>query len=171
MAKEESVSGGMTEAEAMQRVIDLQARMRAKDRKIEAEAKQRMTDRHLDMTTSSGIKMSDVPEFARKNVIWFDGMDGSAKDALPTEAEVPTPACLKMDGDEWVRFPGWMTGSKAMLDAHGAKARLKGLRPGAWLISDETDRIWAKWPDGSVDQVPKDIELPASLRVSTGDER
>jgi hypothetical protein len=56
-------------------------------------------------------------------------------------------------------------GSKAMLDAAGARARLRDVRPGAWLISPFTGWKWAKWPSGDVGWLPADIELPATLRA------
>jgi hypothetical protein len=52
-----------------------------------------------------------------------------------------------------------------MADAAGAKARLRDVRPGAWLISPYTDWKWARWPNGEVGWVPSDVELPISLRV------
>ena len=56
-------------------------------------------------------------------------------------------------------------GSKAMLDAAGAQARLRDVRPGAWLISPFSGWKWAKWPSGDVGWLPTDIELPAILQV------
>ena len=56
-------------------------------------------------------------------------------------------------------------GSKALLDAAGAKARLRDARPGAWLISPFSGWKWAKWPSGDVGWLPADIELPATLQV------
>jgi hypothetical protein len=57
-------------------------------------------------------------------------------------------------------------GSKPMIDVAGARARLCGVRPGAWLISPFTGWKWAKWPNGEVGWLPNEIELPASLKVS-----
>jgi hypothetical protein len=56
--------------------------------------------------------------------------------------------------------------SKAMLDVAGAKARLRDVRPGAWLISPYTGWKWAKWPSGDIGWLPADTELPATLRVA-----
>ena len=57
-------------------------------------------------------------------------------------------------------------GSKAMLDAAGARARLRDVRPGAWLISSYSGWKWAKWPSGDVGWLPADVELPEILQVS-----
>jgi len=57
------------------------------------------------------------------------------------------------------------TGSKAMLDAHGARSRLGRARAGAWLISPLTGNWFAKRADGFVGWVPKGTELPDTLRV------
>jgi hypothetical protein len=76
----------------------------------------------------------------------------------------------------WMLLPGVLNtlpylheqrsrGSKAMLDAAGARARLRDVRPGAWLISPYTGWKWAKWPNGEVGWLPLEIEMPKSLRV------
>jgi hypothetical protein len=52
-----------------------------------------------------------------------------------------------------------------MIDAHGARARLRDVRPDAWLISPYTGEKWAKWPSGDIGWVPRDIDLPKSLQV------
>jgi hypothetical protein len=54
-----------------------------------------------------------------------------------------------------------------MLDAAGAQAKLQDARPGAWLISPYSGWKWAKWPSGDVGWLPADVELPATLQVST----
>ena len=51
------------------------------------------------------------------------------------------------------------------IDAAGARARLRDVRPGAWLISPFSGWKWAKWPSGDVGWLPTDIELPATLQV------
>jgi len=56
-------------------------------------------------------------------------------------------------------------GSKAMIDAAGARARLNEVRPGAWLISPYTGWKWARWPSGDVGWLPSDVKLPPCLRV------
>jgi len=82
--------------------------------------------------TSAGVPWSDVPEFARVHVAWIDGRHGSAQSSLPSVDVVPVPDIL-------YRLPylheDRPRGSKAMLDAAGARARLRDVRPGAWLIS------------------------------------
>ena len=54
-----------------------------------------------------------------------------------------------------------------MIDAHGAKRRLGGLRPGAWLLSPFTGWKWAVLPSGNVSWVPALTDLPDTLRVDT----
>jgi len=61
--------------------------------------------------------------------------------------------------------PDRPTGSKEMLDAHGARARLAGRRAGAWIISSFTGWKWAVFPDGEVHWVPSNVELPVSPRA------
>jgi hypothetical protein len=112
--------------------------------------------------TSAGVPWSEVPEFARADVAWMDGRHGSAQSTLPPVDVVPVPDILH-------RLPylheDRPRGSRAMLDAAGARARLRDVRPGAWLISPYTGWKWAKWPSGDVGWLPKDIELPVTLRV------
>ena len=82
--------------------------------------------------TSAGVPWSEVPEFARPDVAWMDGRQGSARSPLPTIDVVPVPDILN-------RLPylheNRPRGSKAMLDAAGARAGLRDVRPGAWLVS------------------------------------
>jgi hypothetical protein len=94
--------------------------------------------------TSAGVNWNEVPEFARHHVAWIDGRYGATETAL---------------------HPDRPTGSKAMLDAHGARARLAGHRAGAWILSPFTGWKWAVFPDGQVHWVPSNVELPVSLRV------
>lgn len=113
--------------------------------------------------TSAGVPWSEVPEFARADVAWMDGRHGSAtQSSLPPVDVVPVPDIL-------YRLPylheDRPRGSRAMIDAAGARARLRDVRPGAWLISPYTAWKWAKWPSGDVGWLPKDIELPVTLRV------
>jgi hypothetical protein len=96
-------------------------------------------------------------------VEWMYGRHGPAPTELPPIDVVPVPDALN-------RLP-WLhekrpCGSKPMIDVAGAKARLRGCRPGAWLISPYTDWKWARWPGGEVGWLPKEVELPESLRVS-----
>src|SRR5262249_3747352 len=112
--------------------------------------------------TSAGVPWSEVPEFARPHVPWIDGRHGSARSSLPLVEAVPVPDIL-------YRLPylheDRPRGSKAMLDAAGAQARLRDVRPGAWLVSPYSGWKWAKWPSGDVGWLPADVELPAALQV------
>src|SRR6516164_11718423 len=112
--------------------------------------------------TSAGVPWSEVPEFARPHVAWIDGRYGSAQTSLPPVDVVPVPAVLH-------RLPylheDRPTGSKAMLDVAGARARLRDVRPGAWLISPYSGWKWAKWPNGEVGWLSAETELPATLQV------
>ncbi len=87
---------------------------------------------------------------------------GSAQAALPPIDAEPVPKILYRLP---AMHPDRPTGSKAMLDAHGARARLAGRRAGAWIISPFTGWKWAVFPDGEVHWVPSNAELPVSLRV------
>ena len=92
----------------------------------------------------------------------MDGRDGPATTTLPSLNDVAVPGALNKEYPRERLPPG---GTKAMIDAAGASARLRGLRPGAWLISPYTGWKWAKWPSGNVGPVPRDVDLPESLRV------
>jgi hypothetical protein len=113
--------------------------------------------------TSAGVPWGEVPDFACPDVAWIDGRHGSAQAPLPSVDAVPVPDILN-------RLPylheNRPHGSKAMLDAAGARSRLRDVRPGAWLISPYSGWKWAKWPSGDVGWLPANIELPASLQVS-----
>jgi hypothetical protein len=113
--------------------------------------------------TSAGVPWRDVPEFARSHVVWMDGGNGAAQSTLPSIDDVPVP-------EVFTRLPALHVdrprGSKAMIDAAGAKARLKDARAGAWLVSPYTGWKWAKWPDGNVGWLPADVKLPSNLKVS-----
>ncbi len=115
-----------------------------------------------DFVTSAGVRLSDVPEFARHDVEWMEGVHGAATDSLPSETDVPCP-------EEICGLPEFHPdrprGSKAMIDVHGAKFRLKDLRAGAWLISPFTGWKWAVWPSGHIGWVPKVVRLPGALQV------
>jgi len=119
--------------------------------------------KHKDQDlTSAGVPWSEVPEFARADVAWIDGRNGTAQTPLPPLEAVPVPDVLE-------RMPSLHElrprGSKAMLDAAGARARLRGVRAGAWLVSPYTGWKCAKWPNGDVGWLPAEVELPAKLRV------
>jgi hypothetical protein len=113
--------------------------------------------------TSAGVPWSEVPEFARADVAWIDGRHGSAQSSLPPVDVVPVPEILSKLPYLHEDRP---RGSKAMLDAAGARARLRDARPGAWLISPYSGWKWAKWQSGDVGWLPADIELPATLQVA-----
>ena len=116
----------------------------------------------IDGSHVGGCPWADVPEFARPHVAWIDGRGAPFQDTLPTTSEMPIPEILFTLTS---LHPDRPRGSKPMLDASGAKARLENCRPGAWLISPFSDWKWAKWPDGEVGWVPANIQLPGSLRV------
>jgi len=113
--------------------------------------------------TSAGVPWSEVPEFARVHVAWIDGRHGSAQSLLPPVDVVPVPEILYKLPYLHEHRP---TGSKAMLDVVGARARLRDVRPGAWLISPYSGWKWAKWPSGDVGWLPAEIDLPETLRVA-----
>ena len=119
---------------------------------------------HDDHITSAGIRLSDVPDFVRHEVEWMDGIQGSASNILPSEAEIPVPAKIKKLTERAVSDRP--RGATAMIDAAGAKHRLENCRAGAWLISPRTGWKWAKWGGGQIMWVPKDADLPECLRVS-----
>jgi len=114
-----------------------------------------------DRMTSVGVLLRNVPEALRHEVEWLDGMHGAAA-GLPPISEVPIPAILH----EIPRVhPYRPRGVAAELDAGGARARLCGCRPGAWVISPKTGWHWAVWPDGEVGWKPGNVALPAKLQV------
>ncbi len=117
--------------------------------------------------TSAGVPWSRVGHRGRETVEWMDGHQGPAKNQLPSLDAAPVP-------EELLALPRLHPdrprGSKAMLDAAGAKHRLAGVRPGAWLVSLIAGSKWAKWPDGHVGWVPASTELLESLRVDCRDD-
>jgi hypothetical protein len=76
--------------------------------------------------TSAGVPWSEVPEFARPHVAWIDGRHGSAQTPLPPVDVVPVPDALNRLPYPHEDRP---LGSKAMLDAAGARTRLRDARP------------------------------------------
>jgi hypothetical protein len=112
--------------------------------------------------TSAGVPWSEVPELARPHVAWMDGRHGSAQAPLPSVDAFPVPEILHRLSPLHEDRP---RGSKAMIDAAAAGARLRHVRPGGWLISLYTGAKWAKWPGGEVGWVPADAELPSSLQM------
>jgi hypothetical protein len=113
--------------------------------------------------TSAGVPWSQVPEFAGHQVEWMDGRHGSSQQLLPSLDEVPVPDILNRLPFLHEQRP---RGTKAMIDIHGASARLRGVRPGAWLISPYTGWKWAKWPSGDVGWLPSEVQLPPCLKIS-----
>ena len=86
-----------------------------------------MSNPSADRRTSAGVLLSEVPHEFRGDVEWMDGMHVSAKEVpLPSLDEVPTPACLF---ELPSLHPDHPRGSKAMIDRHGANARLTCCRP------------------------------------------
>ena len=122
---------------------------------------------HDDHITSGGTRLGDVPEFARYDVEWMDGVYGTASGGLPSVVEFPIPDVLYTKGINHSAHP---RGSKAMIDIHGANFRLKDCRPGAWLVSPYTGSKWTVWPSGRIGWLPEDIELPEALRVYSRDD-
>ncbi len=114
--------------------------------------------------TSAGCLWSEVSEDVRHDVEWMEGRHGSAMQSLPSLEKVPVPKALLCLPE---LHPDRPRGSKAMLDAHGARARLARARPGAWLVSPLTSQWWAKWPNDHVGWVPKGTGLPEVLRVAS----
>ena len=112
--------------------------------------------------TSAGVPWSEVPEHALHSVEWVDGRHGSAEQELSSSVDLPIPAALHELPFLHKQRP---RASRAMIDAHGARSRLANCRPGAWLVSPLTGWKWAKWPNGEVGWVPKDVALPDEFRV------
>ena len=75
--------------------------------------------------TSSGVPWSELPDWVLARVEWMDGRHGAAKEPLPSINEIPIPAMLFILPSPYEDRP---RGSKAMLDAHGAKLRLSNCR-------------------------------------------
>jgi hypothetical protein len=115
-----------------------------------------------DEFTSAGMKWSAVPEHARYKAAWIDGRHGPTRARLPTVEVEPIPDILYRLPHLHDKRP---RGSKAMLDAGGASARLRGARPGAWVVSPYTGWKWAVWPTGEVGWLPANVALPANLRA------
>jgi hypothetical protein len=112
--------------------------------------------------TSAGMPWSEVPDSPCPYTEWLDGRHGPAKDALPSVDQLPIPEVLLVLPVLHADRP---RGSKPMADVHGAKQRLAGCRPGAWLVSPFTGWRWAKWPNGEVGWLSADTVLPDVLRV------
>ena len=119
-------------------------------------------DANSDFITSAGRRLGDVPDFARHDVEWMDGVHGAASNVLPSVEDFPIPDVLYSTNIDHSAHP---RGPKAMIDIHAANFRLKDCRPGAWLVSPYTGWKWTVWPSGRIGWLPKDIELPEALRV------
>ena len=118
-------------------------------------------------TTSAGVAWSDVPEHALHHVEFMDGAHGGFDGDLPSLEEFPVPETLLVLPRLHEDRP---RGTKPMIDVAGAKARLGGCRPGAWMISPFTGWKWAKWPNGDIGWVPQATELPRELLVPARDD-
>ncbi len=112
--------------------------------------------------TSAGVPWSEIPVWARRDAEWADGVLYDGLPQLPSVTEVPFPQALLDLPDS---HPDRPTGTKAMIDATGARAALASARPGSWVISPRTVTKWAKWPGGEIGWVPADTTLPDSLRI------
>jgi hypothetical protein len=124
-----------------------------------------LLDTDAERRTSSGIPLKDLAIEIRHIIDWIDGVHGSAAELeLPSISEVPIPRELLYIPR---LHPDRPRGASAMADAHGANLRLRGCRPGAWLVSPKTGWHWAVWPNGEIGWLPKSIELPPELRVSS----
>jgi hypothetical protein len=88
----------------------------------------------------------------------FEHVGGDLKDPGLTEAcgVLSAMPCLHPDRPR---------GSKAMVDAWGAKRCLVMSEPGARVISPLTNRIWARWPGGEIDWLPPSVLLPSAAKV------
>lgn len=117
--------------------------------------------------TSAGVPWSEVGDDCLFMVEWMDGRHGSAKQAMLSIGQTPIPAVLFNLPQLHEDRP---RGTKAMIDAHGARCRLANCRPGAWQLSPYTGWRWARWPDGEVGWVPATVALPDALRVHSRDD-
>ena len=120
-----------------------------------------MSETKQSATTSAGVPWEEVPEHALDKVEWIDGRHDNGQTRQLAD-DLPLPNSLLELPELHPRRP---RGSTAMLDAHGAKCRLRGLRPGAWLISPLTGWKWAVLPGRTVSWVPAETDLSAALRI------
>ena len=116
---------------------------------------------HNDFITSVGDRLGDKPDWIRPELEWIEGVHRSAAETQQNvpEEPFPEPVYVKVKPSDHPR------GASAMIDYHGASQRLKGCRPGSWLISPRTGWKWIVWSHGSVGWQPKDACLPDALRV------
>jgi hypothetical protein len=92
----------------------------------------------------------------------MDGRHVPAQTTLPAVEASPVPDVLYNLPSLHEDRP---RGSRAMIDAAGARAQLRDVRPGGWLISPYKGCKWAKWPNGDVGWLPADVELPAISQI------
>jgi hypothetical protein len=97
--------------------------------------------------TSAGMPWSEVPDSPCPYTEWLDGRHGPAKDTLPSVDQFPIPEALLALP---VLHSDRPRESKPMADFHGARQRLAGCRPGAWLVSPFTG--W-RWPNGPMEKL------------------
>ncbi len=94
-------------------------------------------------------------------VDWMIGL-GRFIGQLPELDKVPVPEILH---DLEFPHPERPLGSSAMLHASGAKHHLGSLRTGAWTIAPHSGWHYVKSPNGKVEWIPNNINLPKSLFV------
>lgn len=109
---------------------------------------------------SAGVPWNEVPAWAVPHVEYLDGLSQFQHTDLPDMEAVPVPEILSSLPP---LHPDRPRGSKAMLDAGGARKLLANARPGAWTVSPYTGWKWAKWPSGDVGWLPADVALPEPL--------
>jgi hypothetical protein len=93
---------------------------------------------------------------------WVDGTGTRPLDRLPDLTAEPIPTILQKLTLPHSERP---LGSTAMLHISGARARLKDMRVGAWTIAPHCEWRYIKAPTGSVEWVPKSLDLPGNLFV------
>jgi hypothetical protein len=93
---------------------------------------------------------------------WVTGTGATPSGQLPSLIEEPIPKILQ---EIALPHPKQPLGSTAMLHGSGARARLKDMRVGAWTIAPHCNWRYIKAPTGSVEWIPKSIDLPENLFV------
>ena len=117
---------------------------------------------HDDFIISVGGRLGDKPDWIRPELEWIGGAHGSvASTQVDAGKPLPEPVYVKVKPSEHPR------GASVMVDYHGASQRLKGCRPGSWLLSPRTGWKWIVWSNGSIGWQPKDACLPDALRVTS----
>jgi hypothetical protein len=108
---------------------------------------------------------SDAPKQTRSiesMINWVAGTGATPSGQLPSLVEEPIPKILQ---EIALPHPKQPLGSTAMLHGSGARARLKDMRVGAWTIAPHCNWRYIKAPTGSVEWIPKSIDLPENLFV------